>query len=293
VSYAGLWGQTCHTLEKTIEKAAGLGFDGVLLMAKRPHLSPIDYGEEELGRLRKLLEAKEVEVIGLAAYNDFLVPGPSEVPFDEMQLAYIESCCRISSALGGSLVRIFTGYERGGESVLLQLEQVAKLLREAGERAARYGITLAVQNHHDLAVDTEAMRRLLEDVGHPSVRAGFDAWSPFLRGEELYEAAKTMAPHTVLSIAANYRRYRRYRYRPELVNYETVEPAMVRATSMSEGEIDYVSFLRGLSDGGYEGPLVYEMCSPLEGGGEEENLDAKAKDFLSYCRSIVGKKDKE
>jgi sugar phosphate isomerase/epimerase len=96
-----------------------------------------------------------------------------------------------------------------------------------------------------------------------------------------------MAPHTVLSIAANYRRYRRYRYKPELVNYEQVAPDMVRAASMSEGEIDYVSFLQGLSDGGYEGPLVYEMCSPLEGGGGEDNLDAKAEDFLSCCSSII------
>ena len=40
VSYAGLWGQHKLDLEAFIAKAAQLGFDSVMLMGKRPHLSP-------------------------------------------------------------------------------------------------------------------------------------------------------------------------------------------------------------------------------------------------------------
>ena len=40
VSYSGSWGQAGLTLEQFLDKAADLGFDGVMLMAKRPHLSP-------------------------------------------------------------------------------------------------------------------------------------------------------------------------------------------------------------------------------------------------------------
>ena len=285
VSYAGLWGQTALSMEAFIEKAAELGFDGVLLMAKRPHLSSLDATEKRLEKVRKLLESKGLSLIGVGAYNDFLLEAPSEVPSDELQLLYIDACCRMASRLGGTLVRVFTGYERSTEPVIRQWNRLVELLQEAGERASEHGISLAVQNHHDLAVDSSAMAALLDDVGHPAVKAGFDAWSPFLRGEDLYESAKLMAPYTILSIAANYRRYPRYRYLPELVNYETVEPAMVRASAMTQGEIDYDAFLRGLTDGGYGGPLVYEMCSPLEGGGGESNLDAKAADFINYFRN--------
>ena len=285
VSYAGLWGQVYLPLESFVEKAGDLGFDAVLFMAKRPHLSPLDYSEERLNALKEALDKRGIGTIGVAAYNDFLLETPSEIPSAEMQLSYIEACCRLSARLGGSLVRVFTGYERSSEPVIRQWNRLVELLREAGERASKYGITLALQNHHDLAVDSSAMAALLEDINHPEVKAGFDAWSPFLRGEDLYESAKRMAPYTVLSIAANYRQYKRYRYLPELVNYESIEPAMVRATSMSEGEIDYSSFLQGLKDGGYDGYLVYEMCSPLEGGGEEQNLDAKASDFIEYFRN--------
>ena len=35
VSYAGLWGQECLPVEQFVAKAGQLGFEGVLLMAKR------------------------------------------------------------------------------------------------------------------------------------------------------------------------------------------------------------------------------------------------------------------
>ena len=44
VSYAGLWGQHFLSVDAFIDKAAELGYSGVMLMAKRPHISVLDYG---------------------------------------------------------------------------------------------------------------------------------------------------------------------------------------------------------------------------------------------------------
>ena len=54
VSYSGSWGQAFLTLEEFVDKAAELGFDGVMLMAKRPHLSLLDYGSRERQEIRRL-----------------------------------------------------------------------------------------------------------------------------------------------------------------------------------------------------------------------------------------------
>src|SRR5579871_3797099 len=53
ISYGGLWGQAALTVDETVDKAADLGFDGVLLAAKRPHLSVLDYGVKERAELRR------------------------------------------------------------------------------------------------------------------------------------------------------------------------------------------------------------------------------------------------
>ena len=89
-------------------------------------------------------------------------------------------------------------------------------------------MTIAVQNHHDVAVHTSALLELLHDVDRPNCKLGFDAWSPALRGENLYEAARQAAPHTAITTNADYMRLPQYRYRPELVNYEPTVPDLVR-----------------------------------------------------------------
>lgn len=53
VSYAGVWpGQTRLTLDAFLEKAKALGYDSVMLMAKRPHLSLLDADVSGRRRLR-------------------------------------------------------------------------------------------------------------------------------------------------------------------------------------------------------------------------------------------------
>jgi sugar phosphate isomerase/epimerase len=285
VSYAGLWGQATLDAEGFVHRAADLGFAGVLFMAKPPHLAPRLSDDAALDRLRGVLDRRGVACIGLAAYTDFLLPAPAEIPAAEMQALYVEACARAAARLGGTLVRIFTGYDRGTLSAAEQESRVARAIRDCAERAESHGITLAVQNHHDVAVDTRAMLALLDAVDRPNVKAGYDAWSPYLRGEDLESGARLMAPRMALTIAADYLRVPRYRYEPSLVNYRREEPDAVKATTMGEGCIDYPAFFRGLRAGGYDGWVVYEMCSPVAGGGAMENLDAKARAFLSYMRA--------
>jgi sugar phosphate isomerase/epimerase len=288
VSYAGLWGQQRLPIEGVIEKAAKLGFEGILLMGKQPHLSPLEMVGADIARLRAVLDGCGIKAIGVAAYNDFCMPAPIEVPVDEFQLAYIEACCRVSAALGGSLVRIFTGYDHdlsGHSTTSARWRKLVDMLRCCGDRAARHGVQVAVQNHHDLAVDSSLLDLLLTEIDHPNVLAGYDAWSPFLRGEDLHAGARLLAARTVLTIAANYRRFPRYQYEPDLVNYRRLQPDLVKACFMSRGELDYRPFFRGLMEGGYDGWVVYETCSPLIEGASEAVLDGACKDFLAYMHT--------
>jgi sugar phosphate isomerase/epimerase len=148
-------------------------------------------------------------------------------------------------------------------------------------------MSVAVQNHHDVALHTSALLELLHDVGRANCKLGFDAWSPALRGEDLYEAAKIAAPHTVITTNADYVRLPRYRYRPELVNYESATPELVRAVPFGTGFIDYTAFFRGLRDGGFCGLATFEMCSPVRGGGALENLDNYARTYVRWMRECV------
>jgi sugar phosphate isomerase/epimerase len=133
----------------------------------------------------------------------------------------------------------------------------------------------------------DAFAELLDDVGHPNLRAMFDPWSPALHGADLYQAARRMAPRMVQTTLADYVRLDRFQYRPELVNYERLDPPAVRAVPLGEGFLDLGAFFAGLKEGGFDGYVAYEMCSPLRGGGSEANLDAAAKKSLELIRRLM------
>ena len=287
VSYAGLWGQAQLDLPNFIDRARTLGYRGVMLMGKRPHASILDLDEARREQLRQHLAQAKMEVSCLAGYTDFTAGRECpEVPLVELQVKYIEELAKLASGLGCSLVRVFTGYESEGDSPTARWNRCVQALRWCADAVRPHGVTLGIQNHHDIGLHTEALIEFLRDVDRPNVKLMFDAWSPALRGEDLYLAAKKTAPFMVATTCADYVRLPRYAYQPDLVNYRALQPDLVRAVPMGEGFIDYRAFFRGLKDGGFDGWVHYEMCSPLRGGGEEKNLDHCARRFLSFISEL-------
>lgn len=288
VSYAGLWGQAKLELPAFIDRAKALGYQGVMLMGKRPHASVLDLDQARRQELQQRLSEAGLAVSCIAAYTSFTAGLEcTEVPLVEIQVNYIEESAKLAADLGCNLVRVFTGYEAEGHSPTVLWNRCVEALRWCADVAAGRGIMLGIQNHHDIGAHTEALVEILRDIDRPNVKLMFDAWSPALRGEDLYQAAKKAAPFTVATTCADYVRLPRHAYAPEAINYRPLQPDLIRAVPMGEGFIDYRAFFRGLREGGFDGWVNYEMCSPLRGGGDESNLDNYAGRFIDYFRELA------
>ncbi len=287
VSYAGVWpGQTRLSLDAFLHKARQLGFDAVMLMAKRPHLSVLDYDAAARRRLRDRLSELNLTVACLAGYTDFCLGADRpDIPSREMQILYVRELCRLAHDIGCGLVRVFTGFEQNGTSLEQQWAWCVDGLRECARLAAPLDVVIGVQNHHDVAVHWESLLDLLADINEPNCKAMFDAWAPALHGSDPAAAVKAFASVLAHTTVADYVRRPRFRYQPALVNYAR-EADAIRAVPMGEGFIDYRGFFRALREIGYPGYVAYEMCSPLRGGGGEENLDRCARQFLRYVAEL-------
>jgi len=288
IGYSGLWrGQAVLTVDEFLVKAKELGYDGVMLMAKRPHLSILDYDKKAREKLRKRIADLGLTLVGLAGYSDFTAgidkPG---IPHTEIQAAYIGQLAELASDLGTKMIRIFTGYEREGIPYDKQYATVVEGIRLSANEARKHGVTLVVQNHHDIALHHDAMYWMLKEINLPNVMAGWDAWSPTLEGlskEEIRRSVLKMKPFLLNTIVADYITFPRYEYQHSLTNYISGKSVM-RATAMGEGIIDYDNFIGALKEIGYQGYLVYEMCEVLEGGGSIKNLDMTARKFLAHVK---------
>ncbi|UCD49501.1 MAG: sugar phosphate isomerase/epimerase [Phycisphaerales bacterium] len=290
VSYAGFWrGQARLSIDEFLLKAKELGYDGVMLMAKRPHVSILDYDADARKALRRRIEGLGLELVCLAGYTDFTAGiDKAGIPNMEIQVSYVGRLAELARDLGTDMVRIFTGYERPGLPYDKQYAVVVEGLRLAGNQAARYGVTLAVQNHHDIASHHDTMFWLLSEVNHPNVKAAFDPWTPTLQNftaQQMRAAVLKMKPFIVHMTAADYVRHPRYHYDSTLTNFMKQEDA-IRAVPIGEGIVDYETYFKALKEIGYQGYITYEMCEVLDGGGSIENLDRTAKKFIAYMKDF-------
>jgi sugar phosphate isomerase/epimerase len=290
VGYSGAWrGQAVLSVDDFLLKAKELGFDGVMLGAKHPHVSLIDYDDAARKKLKARIKELGLELVCIAGYNDFTAGADrSGIPNVEIQAVYIGELARLARDLGTNMVRVFTGYERPGIPYASQYAMVVEGLKMAGKIAAQYGVTLVVQNHHDIAVHHDAMKWLLDEVNMPNVKAAFDCWSPTMEGlssEEIKKAIYTMKPYILHTTCADYEKLPRFRYEPEEVNYVPLLPEN-RLVPIGEGYLDYKTFISTLKEIGYQGYIAFEMCAELKGGGSVENLDKTAKAFLEYVKQF-------
>ena len=117
VSYSGSWGQQFLSVDEFVDKAADLGFTGVMLGAKRPHLSVLDWNGCRRRELRQRIEARGLTSVCIAGYTNFTSDlEHGDIPHREIQIRHVLDLAEMAHDLGGSLVRVFTGYENAAAS---------------------------------------------------------------------------------------------------------------------------------------------------------------------------------
>ncbi|UCF36024.1 MAG: sugar phosphate isomerase/epimerase [Acidobacteriota bacterium] len=293
VSYAGFWGQVCLSLEDFIPHAAQLGYGGVMLTAKRPHLSVLDYDSERIQALKELLDSHGMTVACIAGYSDpgaghSVTSGPF-APLGEAQLYLIQAWAQFARTLGAPVIRLMTGAASPDEPYSRQWTRSVRFIRAACDIAADFGVTVGVQNHDDIAGHYLSFVDFIDEVDRPNCKACFDVWSVALQDADPVEAVRHVGARTVHTTIADYVKRPRFRYHdPSFGNvYERVLDD-VRAVPPGEGFIDHGAFFDALREGGFQGTVGFEMCSPLRGGGSLENLDRYARRFLEFIRPWIG-----
>lgn len=290
VSYSGTWGgQQYLSLEDFIVKAAELGFESVEFAGKRPHLSPLSVDAERAQTISALLKKHQLELACVASYHDFSAFFEhKDMAYYEKELVYMKSLLDITHALGGNLVRTYTGYYKEGIPYRQQWDMSVAGIRECAQMAAPLGITIGVQNHSCIASDPDSLLDFIYEINEPNVKVVLDA--PYIdnHNKPLRETVLKFADLIVHTHLTDFVRRDKFKYVPETVTFEPNGLEMI-SVPIGKGGIDFKEFVDALQEVGYKGTLSYEMCSPLVGGGSEANLDRTAKESLEYVKQLLGR----
>jgi sugar phosphate isomerase/epimerase len=303
VSYSGFFyvGRPL-SIEEVIARVAEYGYDGVELMAKRPHASPIDLSQADRRRIAEVASSYGIEIPALASYTDF--SGPDEFR-RELNILYAKEVIELASDLGVKVVRVFAAGMRGVDPSIpywRQWELCREGLREASRFAEEHGINLALQNHPPIIESYEDVLSMLEEVGSSYLKVcvdpellvwtgDLDPYSDDIEGKlgEIYRRVRDVLIH--IHIGDSIERSGKFMW------IEGGGGSMIRARRLERvplgtGFFGMIAkpFIKALRDIGYDRYISYEICSPRYVKHKLvsfEDVDREVKDGIKYIRGIM------
>ncbi len=255
-----------------IEYAASQRVEGVELL---------DYfwtdPQVEIPRVKKQLADARLALAAYSIGNDFFQP---EAEARAQQLDYVKRGVDVAVQLGVNLVRVFSGSHKEGYAFEDGLGWILDGLRASAEYAAQHGVTLALENHGLMAGRSEQVRRIIERVNAPALRANLDTGNFLLVGQNPVEAAKELAGLVAL---VHLKDFSRADAGQTVHIYKGLDGLNYTGAVVGEGAVDLAKIVSILADAGYTGWLS------LEYEGSADPLTIGVPRSLEAARTLLHK----
>lgn len=248
------YGGLARTAEiEAVEKAAGIGFEGV-------EITFGGAGEDGILRLarenRQQLYLNELETHGIQAAGTHLFILHDNLlkdPDDPLARRWVEQAIPATGDLNAEVI-LLPFFGDGALDTREEMDYVADLTSELGGEAENYGVILGLEN----SLSAEDNMRILERANSPAVQVYYDVGNSLLFGHDIYEEIRWLGNEHICQF-----------HLKDNPHY------------MGEGEIDFTEILQAIDEIGYEGWLILETTSP---SGDRE---ADLRRNLEYTRSLI------
>jgi sugar phosphate isomerase/epimerase len=204
--------QPRYPIEKVIDQAAELGFDGVEIL----HRQMAEESQAYLNGLKRRALERGLDLVMLSIHQDFVYPDAAE---RRKHIAHTERCIDIAAQLGIPAIRLNSGRwktiksfddlmkVKGDEPPLSGFTKedafkwVVDSIRECLPKADNAGVVLALENHWGLTTSVDMLLRIWREVKSPWLGINLDTGN--FPGEPYGEFAK-VAPHATIVQAKTY-----------------------------------------------------------------------------------------
>ncbi|NPV79757.1 MAG: sugar phosphate isomerase/epimerase [Firmicutes bacterium] len=163
---------------------------------------------------------------------------------------------------------IFTSINTGG----FDRQEVYRRLRQFGDKAAEYGVVIAMETHPDLVTNGDVAVETMKGIDHPNVRINFDTANVYFYNHDVdavSELRKVIPYVASIHLKDTNGEYQAFHF-----------------GALGEGVVDFPGILKILEDNNFAGPLTMEM----EGiAGEElsrEEMYKRVEDSVAYLKRI-------
>jgi sugar phosphate isomerase/epimerase len=275
ITYLGCWYRgEALTLPELIHTAKKFGYDGVEFDGKRPHANPLDWPKARCRELQRLANEEGIEILGIAANNDFSNPVPE---VRETQICYMRELIKMTADMGAKHLRVFLAWWGITLHPKLATYDIAEgywpivhakfpeeeiwgwcreCLIECAGYAGDLGVTLALQNHKPLIKDHNDVLRMVREVDSPYLQVCLDApLMPDKSAAAMREAAQAVGSMQVMSHFGG-----EFDRSPDgsIIGVDRIDGIITGETNQY-----YRDFARAMHEIGYQGYTSYELCHQL------------------------------
>jgi L-ribulose-5-phosphate 3-epimerase len=201
-----------YPVQKVIEQAAGLGFDGVELL----HRQMDDESPAYVNELKRAAFTHGLSLPMLSIHQDFVSPDAAE---RQAAVDHTKKCIALASRLGVPAIRLNSGrwntiksfddlMKVKGDEPPIQgytdedaFRWCVESIRACLPDAQTAGVVLALENHWGLSTKVENLLRIYKDVGSPWLGINLDTgnWPG-----DPYEGIERLAPYATIVQAKTY-----------------------------------------------------------------------------------------
>ncbi len=201
-----------YPIEKVIENAAALGFDGVEILHRQMAEESVPY----MNRLKRAAFANGLDLVMLSIHQSFVSPDAAE---RNKNIEHTRHCIELAAQMGIPAVRLNSGRwgTAGSFDELMKLKGKEKPLPgytdddafgwciDSTEKclptAERAGVVLALENHWGLTTQPEGVLRIHDAIKSPWLGVNMDTGN--YPGDP-YEGIAKLAPHATIVQAKTY-----------------------------------------------------------------------------------------
>jgi sugar phosphate isomerase/epimerase len=230
------------TLRQVVENAAQMGYDAVDF---RGLLDDIDVSTRPefttgLSETKQLFADHGLVISGLSISARYAVVDAQE---KQQQFDETRRNLELAAKLNANLLRVYGGRVPDGYTVDTIMPYLVENLRQMGDEAEQYDVTLTLETH-DAWTDSAVFGRLLAQVNHPRVRALWDLHHPFRANGEAPEFT--------------YANIGQYTANTHIKDSIPTAEGGHRYVLLGEGDVPLKKMLDMLVEGGYDGYATFE-----------------------------------
>ena len=201
-----------YPIEKVIDSAASLGFDGVEILHRQMSGESPAY----LNALKKQAFSRGLDLVMLSIHQDFVFPDKAE---RRKHVEHTERCIDLAAQLGIPAIRLNSGRwktiksfddlmkVKGDEPPLSgytnddAMKWCVESIRECLPKAEKAGVVLALENHWGLTTSVDVLLRIWREVNSPWLGINLDTGN--FPGDPYPDFAK-VAPYATIVQAKTY-----------------------------------------------------------------------------------------